>query len=88
MKLPSNAVLPAFRESGFVDYFIHDVQDDGEDVFPKFYGSAHQSGSVLILKQSNASTFRYFVAREGYETYWAGRADLDYDYIFNLNFEQ
>lgn len=87
MKLPSDAVLPKFRELGFVDYAIHDIDDPGDGAYPKYFGAAHYSGAYVIMEQSDEGTFRYFTGRSGYIVAFAGRVLLDYDYLFNLNLE-
>lgn len=85
MNFPAEAVLPRFREAGFVNYAIHDILDSGDAVYPKYFGAAHYSGAYAIMKQTDASTFRYWTGRTGYATAWAGKTLLTYDYLFNLN---
>jgi hypothetical protein len=86
MQITADSLLPKFRERGLALYSIHDV-DDVKGVYPKYWGSAHDSGAYTILKQVSAEEYRYFAGRNSYTTAWAARALLDYDYLFNIDLD-
>lgn len=85
MDITARSLDPLAREQGLANYVIHDVEDGGEGVYPKYWGMAHYSGAYLIMKQTDASTYRFWTDREGYVAAWSVRGTLSYNYLFNLN---
>ena len=50
-----------------------------------YYGFTNKHGSWLIMKeQVDDSSFRYAKGDSGFPTNWANRANLKYDYYYNL----
>lgn len=87
MRITSDSINPQFRYRGDANFSIHDVEDT-DDVYPKYWGSAHDSGAYVIMKQSDANTFRYYAGRSGYIAAWAARDALTYDYVFNITLDE
>lgn len=90
MQITGVSLLPRWRDEHLALYTIHDVEDDAVgdvETYPKYWGSAHNSGAWVIMKQIDADTYRYFAGRTAYIAAWAARAGHDYDYLFNITLD-
>lgn len=63
-------------------YQISEVDEGGATVF---YGFTRQDGSWLIMKEdSDTNSFRYSKGNSDFPGNWINRANLKYDYYYNL----
>jgi len=63
-----------------VSFLNHDTDESGT---PMYYGFAHPDNGFMIMQVTTTAT-RYYIGKDSYETAWAARASLSYDYIYNL----
>lgn len=84
---PDKISRPTNRGGGMADVYIHDIDDPGSGSYPKYFGYSNANEDVMIMKQSDASTFRYFAARGSYATYWTARGSQTYERVFEIDYE-
>lgn len=87
MDITAKSLDPFVRAEGLANFTIHDTDNPGEGVYPKYYGMAHNSGAFMIMKRIDVSTDRYYIGRDAYVASWAVHDTLTYDYIFNMDWE-
>lgn len=62
----------------------YNVAEIDENVI-SYYGFTNQSGGWLIMREdTQANSFRYAKGNSNFPLNWANRADLKYDYYYNL----
>ena len=78
---PAPSGTGSFAPSPMEGYKISEIDDNAIT----YYGFTNNGGGWLIMREdTEASSFRYAKGSSNFPMNWSNRANLDYDYFYNL----
>ena len=78
---PASSGTGSLAPSPMEGYKISEIDDSAIT----YYGFTNDDGSWLIMREdTESSSFRYAKGKSNFPKNWSNRANLDYDYFYNL----